>query len=954
LLYFCILPAAANAQDARAAPPLSADLRDTILREIVALAKNDERKVPNVPAQEATPERIEALFRAPGLTQLPKLQREYALTFAARGETMLFAFDKPSDVLARVSSWFPEEIAKARTSGDHYRLGDVYFSGPHNNWTTEAIAFVAVWNCMPVIAWLKPDDNPFMRRWNDGGRRLDGQAALGDFEFSYCIRERSGHQFSLTMEQHRKDQEVLHQMADRISPVLRAKFSRFLAANRCRGTGPDDCVMVLRLWASLAPDDANLARTIQMLETDIAPDSPLPELRNPGATWQTSAIEDGQSRFDAGLRRAAFLRAKLLSVLRAPGAWPGDALAETFRQMSNLRLAFAVVYTHRWYQYKIDYYNEPINPWNLLPLAPDEQPKVRKAIVDELSRLDEGTPCEVVQEWFGRDKSLQSEYALQRLTMGRTSKCAAPDWDWLRKGLSAKAVEVRDGYLRLFDRPDSGKIRETVLSRLTQDGELCFARSAEPSERWLRSLCTIWISEPPLVPLKLAHSGLALDNSTRFNLTTLEPPQQQANDAKSKEQEAWFGQLTRAWGADARQKMQAIAADLSWRGVGVMTARQWTHPGHDKSLLELHLNDNQGTRLLLVVDAQDLVAVEAPDRFRGEHEYNEIVEVSDLDGDGDLELWWAESFRRCTGDTGDLQRDYDCAAKTALMGEVQGSVLSYFTRSSPAKSATRSTAGGDTAPRHVDEITRQDDRPCNRLLVGSVLGDRLKLDFGAEDEHHGRGDIIDLVCKPHPVAPGRLVVALFHDLTDVPEQPADESGADAKGFVLAVIDLGRKKVLSLYRERIEQDATTRIGEFGLHIDTARYNLKPGVRALGVRMNISYSPRCAEGGDGNYLNLFIEEGRRLRPLLKQFPMSSWSLVEGSGACANDDSASTTDSEELTLGLAASSTDGWRDLDIVSHHTIDKSVPGSDSGQQTRLPPRIVGRLRMKGNVYVREW
>jgi len=189
-------------------------------------------------------------------------------------------------------------------------------------------------------------------------------------------------------------------------------------------------------------------------------------------------------------------------------------------------------------------------------------------------------------------------------------------------------------------------------------------------------------------------------------------------------------------------------------------------------------------------------------------------------------------------------------------------------------------------------------------------------------------------------------VTLFHDLHD---QQA-ETGEDTKGFALAVIDLKQNKVISLYQDKIEEDASIRIYGAGLGIDTARYNLAPGVRAFGVRMDIGHSPHCAEGGESNYLSLFIEENNRLRPVLKDLAMSSWQITEGSGSgCGNTDY--TTDTVERTLELADTATHGWRDLQVVEHHQIDRmSATAEEAPENLKKQKQLGIKLRLNGKMY----
>ena len=207
---------------------------------------------------------------------------------------------------------------------------------------------------------------------------------------------------------------------------------------------------------------------------------------------------------------------------------------------------------------------------------------------------------------------------------------------------------------------------------------------------------------------------------------------------------------------------------------------------------------------------------------------------------------------------------------------------------------------------------------------------------------------MSLACRAHPLRPEQTIVALFDNLTDKEGQPAEYR----KGFVFAVIDVKRRQLLALYREDIEEDASIRIGESNLKIDTGRYNLAPGVRALGVRMNFGHGPRCAEGGESDYLTLFVEDGRQLKPVLRNLPMRRWRVTNGRTTCSQGggDVNYTIDSVTLTLEMAATVTAGWHDIDVVARHNIEifsgtEAVPAKqETGMQS------LGRLRAKQRSY----
>jgi len=468
---------------------------EPVIAEIKAMIKTDTSQVPNFVVREATPDRIEKLFRLPEVVQLPKDIRENGLIFAGLGSALL-TFDKPSDIIAKVSSWFPAEIATAREAKDPRFFGHLHLWGPYEHWHTEPAAFLSLWNCMPQNAWLRPNQNPFIRRLNDGIPLYPiaaMQSSYEEFDFEFCIHKRSGYQPSWNPEDIPKNQARIQKMGEMVAPLLRSKFAAVLNDSRCRGTGPDDCVLIMRLWASLSPSDASLAAMIQSLEADVAPDTPLPELLNPKASWSESKLEDGQDRFDLGLRRAAFLRAKLRSVLNAQHAWPTDALSTTLRQLSSLRQDFAVPFVHRWYQYELDYRNDPINPWRIFDSRSAMTDEIRVAILAELERLStrKDTECEVFDQWFKHGgESLQTEYVLRRLrrTDKGTVQCGLPDFEWLRQQTDTQYRHVLYGYLALMEYlPETEK--NMLAGGLTNGAALCSGKKEAALPSWLRQIC---------------------------------------------------------------------------------------------------------------------------------------------------------------------------------------------------------------------------------------------------------------------------------------------------------------------------------------------------------------------------------------------------------------------------------------------------------------------------------
>lgn len=930
--------------------PLSPNETEAVIGEIKAMVKTDESQVTNFPVHEATAERIERLYSMQKfIHQQPTIIRENGLIFAGQGS--LLKFDKPSDIITKISAWFPGEFATAQTAD---RIASIYLWGPFANWQTEPAAFMTLWNCMPQRIWQKPGQNPFSIRFSDHFPYMAiADRSSGQYDFRACIYERSGRVSART----EKDLFVLtkekREIGNRVAPVLKDKFAHFLAENRCRGTGPDDCVLIMLLWSSLSPADPGLAKTIQMLESDVSPDGTLPALKKP--LNQYDGVQDGEAHFDTGLRQSAFLRAKLMSVLHADKSWPTQALPTTLHQLTRLQQNLSITRDYRWNRYAIPNNNE-VSPMHALFTDAGKSPHVRAAVLAELETLANNSSCDDLEDWFKAAWPLQTIFSLQHLMDSPPLQCANPNWTLLKQGETAEMQKLRSKYLGLLGQNETGKVHELLLSELTDNGNSCFDKNGGPSRDWLHDTCMKWVSEPLTVPFALKHSSLTLDDENKFRPTTLQMPT--ATPTTRPDTTTWLTKLVQGMSDEGQQKMQTYVADLKLRDVSISVATRWDHPRQDRALIELHLSksdlpenepgwSNRGVRKLIVVEPHTISLVDIPARFRGYDDYAKIVNVSDLDNDGNIEVWWAESFRTCNGDETDLKREMDCSIRMANMGEIMGDSLTYFTNTptmnkTPVQHKTLpSTSYLATA---VTPNPLDDQRSCNTVLIGTVLEAKLGINFKTRAKD---GDLIALVCKAHPLHPEQTIVALFHDLKDIQGNLAAEQ---KKGFVLAVIDAKQHELLSLYRSTIEEDATTRIDDFSLQIDTARYNLAPGVRALGVRMNIGYSPKCAEGGVSNYLTLFIAEGKQLKPVLKDLPMSFWTITEGSNGCGADDAAYTMDSAELTIAISPTITNGWHDLEISAVHPVDAMSGAKDIPIKQPARSHVLGKLQANGKIY----
>lgn len=158
-------------------------------------------------------------------------------------------------------------------------------------------------------------------------------------------------------------------------------------------------------------------------------------------------------------------------------------------------------------------------------------------------------------------------------------------------------------------------------------------------------------------------------------------------------------------------------------------------------------------------------------------------------------------------------------------------------------------------------------------------------------------------CKSAPADTARTLAALAY--------PADT--AQAKTLVVAVVDARTARVVASYQQDVTEDAAIMVGADSLSLDTARYQLAPGVRAFGLRFNSdAHGASCADGIWRDELTLFVPAGESLRPVLKGLAMSrSWAR---NGCFGNGGGTLVYDEAALSIALAPTRTKGYADLEV----------------------------------------
>ncbi|RTL44338.1 MAG: hypothetical protein EKK53_07610 [Burkholderiales bacterium] len=176
------------------------------------------------------------------------------------------------------------------------------------------------------------------------------------------------------------------------------------------------------------------------------------------------------------------------------------------------------------------------------------------------------------------------------------------------------------------------------------------------------------------------------------------------------------------------------------------------------------------------------------------------------------------------------------------------------------------------------------------------------------------GNVADANCKPWPPSGGKVIAAVMaFEQGEAPER--------RWVGVLALLDTKTLKPLNSRRFELAEDATTRVGEHSLRLDTANYAVAPGVRALGLRYSDSGpGPSAADESHSDELTLFVPEGRGLRPVFGM-SMERARAVEGClGSCPN----AVWDTASFTVAIGPPGPKGWNDLRVTATVTRDGNV------------------------------
>ncbi|WP_457423091.1 hypothetical protein [Roseateles sp. P5_E7] len=398
-------------------------------------------------------QRVDRLMESPAWPELSLRTRQQALAYFGSGSERL-GFDKPSDVLAKMQRWFPAELVQARQARSAKPLP--WPVGPAANWEAEPAAFVALWACMPGGAWWAPEQVAFDESMRTLVEALPVAAqAFGpeSLRFSECLGR-------LEARYSPAEARLRHGPAasQRLAEHLAGKFARTLDAQGCTGRGPDDCVLLLSLWADVLPADPALAAALGRLDAEL-------------------------KRLAPSLRGAVASRAALAALQQQPDGRAGDFMRDVIgRSLARSLVApESAALMERF---------EPLQVLNLL------WPQRRAALVGALLAAErEGGGCPRLPQNMLSDDSpqageLRNDYALQRLRahpMDDRPLCMSPDFPRLRQDNDAQTRHMRAALLATLPYLPRG-LQAELLQGFLPDAAEC-RRSAPERAGWLLTVC---------------------------------------------------------------------------------------------------------------------------------------------------------------------------------------------------------------------------------------------------------------------------------------------------------------------------------------------------------------------------------------------------------------------------------------------------------------------------------
>ncbi len=194
------------------------------------------------------------------------------------------------------------------------------------------------------------------------------------------------------------------------------------------------------------------------------------------------------------------------------------------------------------------------------------------------------------------------------------------------------------------------------------------------------------------------------------------------------------------------------------------------------------------------------------------------------------------------------------------------------------------------------------------------------------------------VCRINPADPSQVLAALPI------ETNVDEDRQGDYGLEVVVADAVSGKIIAHHYQEaaIVSDA---VQFSSLALDTARYQLAPGLRAFGVRIGHTGASRVNPFGS-EILKLYVYDGAQLRQVMNQLVVNQ-SGGEWDGVCAGEFNET-----KRTVAIGKPGKDGFASLRVSEKSTGSRAVvKGDDDCEETESASTTATyRLEYDGSRY----
>jgi hypothetical protein len=199
---------------------------------------------------------------------------------------------------------------------------------------------------------------------------------------------------------------------------------------------------------------------------------------------------------------------------------------------------------------------------------------------------------------------------------------------------------------------------------------------------------------------------------------------------------------------------------------------------------------------------------------------------------------------------------------------------------------------------------------CSKSIikaVGKHLGIK-NFSFAKENSYASEesGIIAAGTCKLWPNDNSITIAAFAYE---------DKSDINGKSLFVAIIDNLNYKIIANYKAGQIDYVGFGVAQDGLRLDTARYNLAPGVRAFGIDITEQYNHNCGGGSGGPYRSLFIRNGSEIKPIAGF--LTSYSEI--TGACGDPEKMEPVIETTISISIGKKITNGYTNLLITEVST-----------------------------------